>query len=57
MENAPSQRLYTIESKIERIREEIFKKNNKYSTVQKLKRYRWYHKNPSFPFVQTGTQF
>ena len=40
MENAPSQRLYTIESKIERIREEIFKKNNKYSTVQKLKRYR-----------------
>ena len=32
MENAPSQRLYTIESKIERIREEIFKKNNKYPT-------------------------
>ena len=32
MENAPSQRLYTIESKIEMIREAIFKKYNKHPT-------------------------
>ena len=32
MENTPSQRLYTTESKIERIREAIFKKYNKYPT-------------------------
>ena len=30
MENAPSQRLYTIETKIEIIREVIFKKYNKH---------------------------
>ena len=30
MENAPSQRLYTIESKIEIIREAMFKKHNKH---------------------------
>ena len=32
MENTPSQRLYTVESKIERIREAIFKKYNKHPT-------------------------
>ena len=32
MEYTPSQRLYTIESKIERIREAIFKKYIKHAT-------------------------
>ena len=32
MENTPSQRLYNFESKIERIREEIFEKYNKHPT-------------------------
>ena len=43
MENAPSQRLYANESKIEIIREAIFKKYNKHPTnvnSSKLKRYR-----------------
>ena len=35
MENTPSQRLNTIKSKIEKIREAIFKKYNKYSTYYK----------------------
>ena len=32
MENTPSKRLYVIESKIERIREAIFKKYDKHPT-------------------------
>ena len=35
MENTPSQRSYTIESKIERIREVIFKRYSKHSTYVK----------------------
>ena len=43
MKDTPSQRLYTIKSKIERIREAIFKKYNKHPTnvnSSKIKRYR-----------------